>query len=200
MPASLDHQQVMERATQGDADVDEAWRPIPGWFPFEASSLGRIRNAATGTIRKPLINHGGYEVLRPTNRSRPERVHHLVALAFIGPRPAGLVVNHVDGVKRNNRPGNLEYVTTAENLAHARRTGLSLPSVPPVAYERVPRGETHSAAKLTEADVIAARTRYRLGVTFDALAAEFGVNEATIRGAVRGTHWAHVPGAIPFQS
>ncbi len=51
-------------------------------------------------------------------------VHQLVALYTLGERPKGLVTNHIDGVKTNNTPSNLEYCTIAENIQHAVRTGL----------------------------------------------------------------------------
>jgi hypothetical protein len=51
------------------------------------------------------------------------RVHTLVALAFHGPRPEGHQVNHKDCNPRNNKPSNLEWVTPAENMAHAAMMG-----------------------------------------------------------------------------
>ncbi len=51
-------------------------------------------------------------------------VHHLVARAFLPPRPKGTQLNHKDGVKQNNRLKNLEYLTPKENVRHAMRLGL----------------------------------------------------------------------------
>ena len=45
-------------------------------------------------------------------------VHVLMALAFFGPQPPGLVVAHLDGDKSNNRFENLCYVTQRENIRH----------------------------------------------------------------------------------
>jgi hypothetical protein len=56
--------------------------------------------------------------------SRPTYIHRLVAKAF-KPNPNNLpIVNHIDGDKQNNNDWNLEWVTTAENVAHAWKIGL----------------------------------------------------------------------------
>lgn len=44
------------------------------------------------------------------------RIHTIVAKAFLGERPEGLVIDHIDTIKTNNRPSNLRYVTKFENL------------------------------------------------------------------------------------
>ena len=55
-------------------------------------------------------------------------VHHLVAEAFIGARPQGFQLNHLDGVKANNAAKNLEYTTPMQNIHHAIRLGLFVPT------------------------------------------------------------------------
>ena len=54
---------------------------------------------------------------------RQVKVHHLVAEAFIGPRPEGLTIDHIDNNKLNNHYSNLEYVTLQENLHRAYVNG-----------------------------------------------------------------------------
>lgn len=57
-------------------------------------------------------------------KSKTLRVHHLIADAYLGPRPQGYTVNHKNGCKTDNRVSNLEYVTSAENTSLAFRAGL----------------------------------------------------------------------------
>lgn len=46
-----------------------------------------------------------------------ERVHRIVAFAFLGEPPEGdYVVDHIDTNRRNNRPENLRWVTKLENV------------------------------------------------------------------------------------
>lgn len=52
-------------------------------------------------------------------------VHRLVALAFVpNARPEATEVNHKDTDKANNRPDNLEWLTSSENKLHATAHGL----------------------------------------------------------------------------
>lgn len=106
----------------------EEWKPISYLNnKYEASSFGRIRNAKTGKVLKQFTDLHGYLILttRPEPYSQTNtRVHQAVADAFLGPRPKGFVVNHIDGNKLNNTPSNLEYVTPSENNIHALKTGL----------------------------------------------------------------------------
>ncbi len=113
-------------------------------------------------------------------------VHRLVAEAFHGPIPAGQEVNHIDGVKTNNRPSNLEYVTRQQNIRHAMRIGLMHLG-----------GEEHPTAVLTADQVSEIRRRYvpggkwQGGPGYKALAAEYGVTWEAVRNIIKGRAWAH---------
>lgn len=108
----------------------ESWRPIYDGV-YEVSDRGNVRRLRAGKgarIGQSLalcFATTGYPVVSIciNGDRRVDHVHRLVAQAFIGP-PNGLMVNHIDGNKRNNRIENLEYVTREENAAHAGRIGL----------------------------------------------------------------------------
>lgn len=65
----------------------------------------------------------GYRVttLSKEGRSRTYNVHALVADAFLGPRPEGHVVDHIDYDRGNPDVKNLEYIPHGENLRRGYR-------------------------------------------------------------------------------
>src|SRR4051794_23745776 len=75
--------------------------------------------------RVAFVDKSGYHriSLWKNGRCYTRTIHGVVAEAFIGPRPAGMSVNHIDGNKANNSAGNLEFVTPAENSRHAAKMG-----------------------------------------------------------------------------
>ncbi|ORA77171.1 hypothetical protein BST28_18805 [Mycolicibacter kumamotonensis] len=108
----------------------EEWRTIPGYEGrYEASSLGRIRSIHTK--RGPYVralrldtHTGRYRVTLNTDGiEKAERVHHLVAAAFLGPRPDGHCVCHINGDGLDNRPTNLRWGTWSSNAHDTVRHG-----------------------------------------------------------------------------
>ena len=88
---------------------------------------GRVRIFSNSKLSKgremaQFLNPSGY--LRSHLNKIGVQIHTLVAKYFLGERPNGLVVNHIDGNKLNNKPSNLEYVTIAENIHHSIKMGL----------------------------------------------------------------------------
>lgn len=125
-------------------DQPERWLPVPGFEGlYEASSHGSIRSLQrTARVRGGALRTVPGRVLAATGgRGRAGRyptvalcidgvrfdrsVHVLIALTFIGPRPAGQVVRHADDIGSHLCDGNLSYGTQAENVAdmHRNRTG-----------------------------------------------------------------------------
>ena len=117
---------------------------------------------------------------------------------FLPARPSPAhEINHKDGNHRNNRADNLEWVTRAENMAHAARTGLMChgDQHPARRIEGWSQGEKNGRAKLT-ADRVALIKRELLdGAKVGAVAKKYGVSSPTIGDIKAGRHWAHVAAA-----
>lgn len=180
--------------------MDEIWKPTEGFPGYDVSNYGRVRSYymrgpktriadSPHRILKPRTTRKGYHriCLRRDGSRASVYVHKLVTTAFLGPRPAGLQVNHRNGNKADNYIGNLEYVTPRENTHHARDVLGTLSPLP------VRRGEAQHNSKLTEKDVLEIRSRYAAGgVLQRELAQEFGVGCPCICEVISGKAWKHV--------
>jgi hypothetical protein len=108
----------------------EEWRIVPGHEQtYEVSSLGRIRSVprprTKGGLLKLKTGKRGYlSVCFVTNgRQETHEVHRVVAAAFLGQRPDGHEVRHLDGNRIDCRVANLAYGTRSENQRDKRLHG-----------------------------------------------------------------------------
>lgn len=103
------------------------YAPISEMPHYYVNEHGNIFNIRSGKILKQSISQPcGYirHNLTDCGRRLSFRLHSLVAQYFIGPRPKGMQVNHIDGNKTNNHVSNLEYVTPKQNNIHALKLQL----------------------------------------------------------------------------
>ena len=68
-------------------------------------------------IRRQHRALDGYEDISNKNAER-KRTHHVVSEFFNGPRQAGNVVHHANGIKTDNRPDNLVVESLSEHSSH----------------------------------------------------------------------------------
>ena len=176
--------------------VDEIWKDIPDYEGYyQVSSVGRVRSrdrtivnslginqSLKGKILSPCVA-GRYALVQVCKKGlrKMTPVHILVAKAFLGVRPNGFVINHIDGCRFNNSATNLEYCTVTQNNRHARATGLNN------AF-----GQNHKRSKLKNTDIPLIRRRLSSGEMQTSIARDYGVNKQIISRISRGLNWSQI--------
>lgn len=168
------------------AQLVEFWMPVKGRDDYLISDKGRVKSLnynRTGEVRILVGKHyakSRYTIVTIGGKTRLN--HVLVAESFIGPKPAGMQVNHKDGNRHNNSWSNLEYVTASENKLHAHRLGLA----------PCQKGESNNNAKLDADKVREIRRLKSEGLSQAKIASIFNVCNAAVGDVIRRKNWAHV--------
>lgn len=98
------------------------WKKVPNTEKYYALPCGKIINSCSGKALKYHLNPNGYYyvVMSVKGERKSRTVHSVIAETFLGERPLGLVIDHIDGDKSNNNKNNLQYITQKENLIKSR--------------------------------------------------------------------------------
>lgn len=138
---------------------------------FEESILSQCKGA-----------HGYMEVCTANSSGRKKHlVHRLVGMAFVDGFADRLTINHINGIKTDNRPENLEWVSLAKNTQLQWETGLvDL------------RGEKQPGSKLTSKRVVYIRALLMQGINAHTIAIVAGVDPTLIYYIRDGKRWNHI--------
>ena len=116
---------------------------------------------------------------------------HRIAYELAYGPPEGQVLHHCDNPPCV-RPSHLYDGTHKQNMADRTNRGRTYRG-PRANVENIPRGERNTNAKLTEAAVREIRALYAAGgISQQALADWYGVNQTKISDVVRRKTWKHV--------
>lgn len=165
---------------------NEIWKPVHEHY--EVSNLGRVKyvNILDGSYKGCPYHRVSFASGVHGRNPKCMMTHTLVALAFIGKRPDGLVINHIDGNKHNNRVQNLEYITQAENHLHARNI---------IKWKKrtnFPVGEDVGNSKLTENQVKEIRSLHKDGCSNKSLRKLFNISKSQVSKIVNKKSWIHI--------
>lgn len=118
----------------------EIWKDIPGYEGlYQVSDLGNIKSLGrrvlksngiyenkSSLILKQSDNGRGYKNVRLSDingKPKSHYVHRIVALTFIGECEG--VVDHIDGIRSNNKLSNLRYLSPRDNTSINKRNKTS---------------------------------------------------------------------------
>ena len=117
--------------------MEEIWKDIPEYKGlYQVSNLGRVKSLprivnngrsygrfvlTKEKVMKQRHDKDGYLRITMTKNGKQKviSVHRLVALAFIPNNENKKQINHINGIKDDNRIENLEWCTNSENQLHS---------------------------------------------------------------------------------
>lgn len=182
---------TLHKLKEGFIETDIIWKPVIGFEDnYLVNSSGLIKSVTRldklgrkwdEKILKSFKNNKGYlqVTLYKNEKAFHSTIHIIVAKTFI-PNPENKPqINHINGIKNDNRIENLEWVTSKENHEHARYNKL-INTI----------GESNGRSLLTKEQVLEIRSKY-IPFKYSArkLALEYKVSQSRITHILNNTSW-----------
>lgn len=161
---------------------------------FTVSKDGVLYN---NIINKHYIYHGKkHKYQRVSYQGKGIQAHRLVWMIFNNTLiPTGFEINHIDGIKSNNFPNNLELVTASQNVKHAFLTGLnSVSEFNKLMHSDRASGEKNINAKLKDDEVIQLRKDFNNKIiTKKEIEEKYNLCRRAVENILLGKSYRHLP-------
>lgn len=169
--------------------IKERWSPVQNTDEvYWVSTRGRIMSysfmSPHGKVLKTSPNSiTGYCRIRVYKNKigTQQSVHRLVALAFIENPNNYTEINHINGIKTDNRIDNLEWCSRGHNIKHSFQLGLN----------KAAKGESHIWCKISEKIVFDILNHNESDKKTGIL---FGVSASCVNKIRTGRNWSQITG------
>ena len=166
-------------------NLTEQWVDIPNYQGYyQISNFGNFaRQTKTGRVLRKLNAATQYLSISLKDidgtGQKTIYIHTTVAKLFIGDRPDGMVIRHLDGNRFNNKVSNLAYGFPEQNYQDTVRHGTH-------------KGSNNGRSILNENSVLAINFLLKNDVPVALLAKAFNVTVQTIYAIKDGKNWSHL--------